>query len=901
MRPRRRIPLLVYLLLPVMLVLGAAAALNIGALDDLQRKQRVIQSAQMEALGGVDDVVEFSHGVLSLHRKARELIHDVAQGAVDEEARAIRRAEVLRELRDMQRLLAFAAERGHPAHIAAQFAEEQARFEDYRRFLVPALDARPAPERVLDLIRQADRLQTELADHRALLSSAMVRSAAEGLRALEHNLTDHVEQATLLTIVGMLLVAGLWLLGAFWLNRRMATITDSLGALAGADTEAPVLDRLERFHHGHGLLQDVAEAVLAFRDVIRARRVASQALARREEIYRSLVDQSSSGIVLVDVETLHFAEFNDAACASLGYSREEFARLTLYDVQANWSRHEVDTRLRDILVTGSASFENQRRRKDGSVRHVWVTIKVIDIGGRKYLSSVWTDITEHMEARRELLRYQNELEDLVRERTAELTVAKAAAESTSRAKSAFLANMSHEIRTPMNAIIGLSYLLRRDPALQAQRAQLDTIHATAMQLLSIINDILDFSRIEAGAVSIELVDFDPDSVIDNLAAQARDLLAHKRLAFEVDTERLPRCLLGDPLRLGQVLQKFVSNAIKFTEAGRVVLRGLTVPHDDGTQWVRFEVEDTGIGIRPEQQERLFQAFEQIDASTTRAHEGTGLGLVIARSLTRLMGGEIGVRSSPGVGSCFWIEVPLAAVGELAGGGRADAARRRPGAGRDDAESSRFEGLRVLLAEDNAVNREVALALLRRTGLEVDCAGNGQEAVEMAGRGGYDLILMDVQMPVMDGLEATRRLRAEGACSVPILGMTANIFKEDREACLAAGMNAHLPKPVEPQMLYETLRRWLPAVAAPRTGAVAAPSAVEAIDWDALRVQVATLARLLAEDDIEALQAFDRCRAALEGLFGATLAPLTAHIQGFTLDEAARELEALVAREPRLRP
>jgi len=678
MRPRRRIPLLVYLLLPVMLVLGAAAALNIGALDDLQRKQRVIQSAQMEALGGVDDVVEFSHGVLSLHRKARELIHDVAQGAVDEEARAIRRAEVLRELRDMQRLLAFAAERGHPAHSAAQFAEDQASFEDYRRFLVPALDARPAPERVLDLIRQADRLHTELADHRALLSSAMVRSAAEGLHALEHNLTDHVEQATLLTIVGMLLVAGLWLLGAFWLNRRMATITDSLGALAGADTEAPVLDRLERFHHGHGLLQDVAEAVLAFRDVIRARRVASQALARREEIYRSLVDQSSSGIVLVDVETLHFAEFNDAACASLGYSREEFARLSLYDVQANWSRHEVDTRLRDILVTGSASFENQRRRKDGSVRHVWVTIKVIDIGGRKYLSSVWTDITEHMEARRELLRYQNELEDLVRERTAELTVAKAAAESASRAKSAFLANMSHEIRTPMNAIIGLSYLLRRDPALQAQRAQLDTIHATAMQLLSIINDILDFSRIEAGAVSIEMVDFDPDSVIDNLAAQARDLLAHKRLAFEVDTERLPRRLLGDPLRLGQVLQKFVSNAIKFTEAGRVVLRGLTVPHDDGTQWVRFEVEDTGIGIRPEQQERLFQAFEQIDASTTRAHEGTGLGLVIARSLTRLMGGEIGVRSSPGVGSCFWIEVPLAAVGELAGGGRADAARRRPG-------------------------------------------------------------------------------------------------------------------------------------------------------------------------------------------------------------------------------
>jgi len=228
-------------------------------------------------------------------------------------------------------------------------------------------------------------------------------------------------------------------------------------------------------------------------------------------------------------------------------------------------------------------------------------------------------------------------------------------------------------------------------------------------------------------------------------------------------------------------------------------------------------------------------------------------------------------------------------------------RTLPGAGRDDAESSRFEGLRVLLAEDNAVNREVALALLRRTGLEVDCAGNGQEAVEMAGRGGYDLILMDVQMPVMDGLEATRRLRAEGACSVPILGMTANIFKEDREACLAAGMNAHLPKPVEPQMLYETLRRWLPAVPAPRTGAFAAPSAVEAIDWDALRVQVATLARLLAEDDIEALQAFDRCRAALEGLFGATLAPLTAHIQGFTLDEAARELEALVAREPRLRP
>jgi PAS domain S-box-containing protein len=402
----------------------------------------------------------------------------------------------------------------------------------------------------------------------------------------------------------------------------------------------------------------------------------------------------------------------------------------------------------------------------------------------------------------------------------ELKLAKEAAEAASRSKSEFLANMSHEIRTPMNAIIGLTHLLRRDSHDPRQIAQLAKIGAAAHHLLGIINDILDLSKIEAGKLQLENTDFEVERVIANVCNLIRDKAEAKEVDLTVDLCGLPPVLHGDGLRLGQILLNFAGNAVKFTEVGSINLRARVISTDDNGMWVRFEVIDTGIGLTPEQQGRLFQAFEQADASTTRKYGGTGLGLAISRRLTELMQGRIGVDSTVGHGSTFWVELPLGHDRHVAehGDTRRDvlsgqqAATMHLAAGEAEKRLRQRGGGRVLLTEDNPINQEVALELLAGVGLDVDLAEDGQAAVDKARATQYELILMDTQMPVMDGFVATRLLRSMPAyAQTPILAMTANAFAEDRDACLAAGMNDHLAKPVDPEVLYAALVRWLPPV------------------------------------------------------------------------------------------
>jgi PAS domain S-box-containing protein len=461
----------------------------------------------------------------------------------------------------------------------------------------------------------------------------------------------------------------------------------------------------------------------------------------------------------------------------------------------------------------------------------------------------------------ELMLIGTDLWGIAMRRRAEIALAdaKEAAEAASHAKTTFLANMSHEIRTPMNAIIGLTHLLRAEPVSGRQDELLGKVSEAAEHLLQIINDILDLSKIEAGKLVIEPADFVLSDVLDQLRsltgerARAQGL----RLAIRVEPDVSP-ALHGDALRIGQILINLVGNAIKFTARGSVDVVVSRIPHDGPPDHVRFVVIDTGIGIAPEDQDRLFETFEQADASTTRRYGGTGLGLAICRSLVEMMGGHIGVASVPGQGSTFTVDLPLSPAALLASHPAGPAISPEPTT-QANSGTVRRPGARVLLAEDSAVNQQVAGELLALAGITVDVAGDGRTAVEAARTGAYDLILMDVQMPVLDGLEATREIRGlPGLATVPIVAMTANAFEDDRRACLAAGMNDHLAKPVDPERLYATVARWIPEGAGggsldPTGPAVKLPAAPRAIGEPPTDVADAdtVLAALSAEPSIDA--------------------------------------------------
>jgi putative two-component system response regulator len=407
------------------------------------------------------------------------------------------------------------------------------------------------------------------------------------------------------------------------------------------------------------------------------------------------------------------------------------------------------------------------------------------------------------------------LEEQVADRTRELAQAKDAAEAANVAKSAFLANMSHEIRTPINAITGMAHLMRRTGVTAQQAERLEKIDIAGRHLLEIVSTVLDLSRIEAGHFALDETEISVAGIMASVAAMVRGQAEAKKLELVVEDASLPEHLLGDPIRLKQALFNYANNAVKFTARGSVRMRARVKEEDAESSLVRFEVQDTGVGIAPDVIPRLFSAFEQADNSITRGYGGTGLGLAVARKFAQLMGGDAGVASTPGVGSTFWLTV------RLSKGKAPFAPGPQPGAA-ETRLALDFGGRRVLLVEDEPVNREVTMGLLEDVDLLVHVAADGVEAVQLASINEYDLILMDMQMPRMDGLEATRRIRQlPSGAVVPILAMTANAFAEDRRRCMDAGMDDFITKPVDPETLFSVILNWLsnpPAVIVPEPAA-----------------------------------------------------------------------------------
>ncbi|SDH82876.1 PAS domain S-box protein [Propionivibrio dicarboxylicus] len=557
---------------------------------------------------------------------------------------------------------------------------------------------------------------------------------------------------------------------------------------------AELADPLGGGHRLYGSLCDVTE-----------RRRAEIALTESEAHYRVMYEASQDLIAVVRLDDGVFIEANDVYLSVLGYARDEVVGHSSEDLHI-WA----DTEQRDAFVARLCqeqrcwNHEACLNTRDG--RQVWglVSASIIETRGHACIFSVTRDITKLKETEQELRHYRQRLENLVDERTRALVEANRAAESASMAKSMFLANMSHEIRTPMNAIVGITNILRRTPLTAEQAERLGQIDTATQHLLKVINDILDLSKIEAGKLMLEEQHLSVEVLLADVVALVADRVNAKHLVLNVEADTFPDCLYGDATRIRQALLNYVSNAIKFTEHGTIDLRATKMLDQCDAVVVRFEVRDSGVGIREEDLSRIFSAFEQADGTTTRRHGGTGLGLAITRRLALMMGGEVGVESRFGEGSLFWFSVclrkassPSAIEVALAGEAAEQTIREH------------YAGKRVLLVDDEPVNLEVARSFLEGGGLLVDVASDGHQAVAMASSSTYALILMDMLMPGLDGLDATRQIRWYPQCrGIPIVAMTANAFVEDRKRCIEAGMNDFLSKPFAPETLFSVVLRWL---------------------------------------------------------------------------------------------
>ena len=491
----------------------------------------------------------------------------------------------------------------------------------------------------------------------------------------------------------------------------------------------------------------------------------------------SVLDNVDAHVYMKDQDR-RFIYANAKMAEVIGRPVEEILGKLDREVMSAAAADEAWAQDRAVLVDGQKrSGEDKYVDSAGVTHHLWTVKAPVRLDEVSVVIALSTDVTE-------------------------LHMLKEQAQAANQAKSDFLSNMSHEIRTPMNSVIGMAHLALKSVTNPKQRDYLQKIYHSGQHLLGIINDILDFSKIEAGKLNLEMLDFALESLLTNISNQLGESASRKNLelVFEI-WPGLSHQLRGDPLRLEQVLLNFVSNAIKFSENGRIYIRARPVEDRDNTTVVRYEVQDDGIGMNASQVSSLFQSFHQADTSTTRKYGGTGLGLVISKQLAELMGGAVGVESEPGHGSTFWFTARLQKGTHLLQA--TDTTAIQP-----DVLAS-IQGASILLVEDNIFSQQVGQELLEEAGATVVIANNGKEAIDLLLKEHFDCVLMDVQMPVMDGYEATRIIRGHPKLSgTLIIAMTANAGREDQARCLAAGMDEFVTKPIAPNLLFSVLSKWM---------------------------------------------------------------------------------------------
>lgn len=545
---------------------------------------------------------------------------------------------------------------------------------------------------------------------------------------------------------------------------------------------------------------------------------AQKELHDSEQRYRALFENMDEGFCVVEMihdlngttVDFRFVTINQAFEKQAGL--QDVLGKTIHQLVPNIEPYWLEA-FDQVARTGKAiRFENQ-----AAAMQKHFDLFSFRIGGNdsKTVGVLFKDITEQKRAELEIKNLNTILEQRILERTSDLetinkllTQAKQhaqIAEAATIAKSDFLANMSHEIRTPMNSIIGMSYLVLGTPLDQQQRDYVEKIHLSGQYLLALIENILDFSKIESGKLELECVNFSLDTVIDTLMTLSTDNTSAQGLRLQIEIAAdVVHQLRGDPLRLSQILLNFINNAIKFSHDSVITLRVAMLVETADSCELRFEVQDHGIGMSPEQQRTIFQPFQQADTSTTRKYGGTGLGLTICKKLAQMMGGDVGVSSELGVGSTFWFTAHFEKSTAITSLHHAP-----PYSSASIGDYTALKDVRVLLVEDNLTNQQLVKALLKRVDAEVLTAINGRECLTVLAQQPVDMVLMDLQMPIMDGLEATRHIRANALTQhLPVIALTANAWAEVRMQCFAVGMNDFVSKPVKPVLFYETIARWV---------------------------------------------------------------------------------------------